>query len=160
MSHAQFVAGMQRAYQVHGVLERDLRIAYQGAVRLECFAEQCAPRDSGCRRRLRLHGDGVDETKQAADAREDGRFPPHAQRAGEERCLPRRLAAVTRDAGAAGLMKIGAVELADAVIRQTGPRTNSVRARFVVNETKCQVQPQPVAAVSIVGDSHVSPPSL
>ena len=64
---------------------------------------------------------------------------------------------VRRHAPAAGLVEIGAIQLADAVVGEAGPRPDGVRARLVVDEPQRQVEPQPVAAVTIVRDPHDFP---
>ena len=49
---------------------------------------------------------------------------------------------------------IGAVELANAVVGQSGPGAYGVRARLVLNETQRDFEAAPVAAVAIVVDAH------
>ena len=60
-------------------------------------------------------------------------------------------------AAPSGLVEIGAIELADAIVGQPGPCTDGVRARLVVDEAQREVEAQAVAAVAVVGDTHVFP---
>ena len=64
------------------------------------------------------------------------------------------LAAVAAHLASACIGDVGAVELADAVIRESGPAAYGPRARLVADEPQCEVEPQPVARVSIVGNAH------
>ena len=57
-------------------------------------------------------------------------------------------------------VEIGAIELADAVVGQAGPCTDGVRAGLVVDEAQREVEPQSVAAVAVVGDTHGFPCSV
>ena len=57
---------------------------------------------------------------------------------------------MARHRGAAGFIKIGAVELADAVVGETGPGADGVGAGLVVDEAQREVEPQPVPAIAIV----------
>ena len=54
-----------------------------------------------------------------------------------------------------GIGDVGAVELADPVVGQAGPAADRARARLVPDQPQGEVEPQPVARVSVVGDAHV-----
>jgi hypothetical protein len=132
---------MQRAQQVHRVFEGDLRLSHQRAMRLEGLAQQRAASHVGRwfagPEPAAVDPDGLwrDQPEQAADAGEHGRLAPHAQRAGEKCRLARRLATMPRHPAAARLVQVGAIKLADTVVREASPCTDSVRARLVVDET-------------------------
>ncbi len=73
---------MQRSEQEHRVLERDLRVAHQRAVRLEGLAQQRAARHGRRVLRRAVDHDGLprDEAEQTAHAGEHRRLAPHARR--------------------------------------------------------------------------------
>jgi hypothetical protein len=50
--------------------------------------------------------------------------------------------------------RVRAVQLADAVVAEAGPRADGLRARLVAQETQCQFHAHPLAVVSIVADPH------
>src|SRR6267143_5585511 len=54
---------------------------------------------------------------------------------------------------------VGAVQLADAVVRQTGPRADGLGARLVPQEAQCQLHAQALAPVAIVANAHGSLPA-
>ena len=52
------------------------------------------------------------------------------------------------------LTHVGAIQLADAIIRQAGPRADGLRARLVSQEAQRQLHARSLAAVTVVGDAH------
>src|SRR4051812_41922535 len=49
---------------------------------------------------------------------------------------------------------VGAVQLANSVVAEAGPHTNSLCARFVPEKTQRKLQTQPLTAVAIFRDTH------
>src|SRR5882762_1048275 len=141
------------------VLERDLRGRNQRPIDLERLAQQLASRHAGqpltrLRRRTYRH-----DAEQGQQAREHRRLLLHAQRAGEIGDLLRRLAAVTRHV-ARRIAHVGAVQLANAVVAEPGPRANGLRARLVAQKAQSKLEAQPLAAVAIVRDAHGAVPGV
>src|SRR5437762_643254 len=60
---------------------------------------------------------------------------------------------------AARLAHVGTVQLADAVVRQTGPGADGLGARLVPQEAQRQLHARSLAAVAIVADAHGSRPA-
>src|SRR6516165_9129071 len=52
------------------------------------------------------------------------------------------------------LTQVRAIELANAIVRQPGPRPDGLRARLVMQEAQRQLHARALAAVTIVGDAH------
>jgi hypothetical protein len=97
----------------------------------------------------------LQEAEDAEQRREARGFAANDGIAHEEGALPGALAAVPADVATARIGDIGPVELADPVVREPRPAADRARARLVADEPQGEVQPQPVARVSVVGDAHV-----
>src|SRR5215470_8312305 len=52
------------------------------------------------------------------------------------------------------VIHVGAIELADAIVREAGPRADGLRARLVTQEAQRQLHARALAAVAIVRDAH------
>src|SRR5262249_35574557 len=80
-------------------------------------------------------------------------FLLQSQRAREVRHLMGRLAAMARQVPPR-LAHVRAIELADAIVRQPGPRADGLRARLVMQEAQRQLHACALAAVAVIGDAH------
>src|SRR5215831_9462293 len=162
VAEAQLIAAREREGEEHRVLERDLRRGQQQPESLERLAQQhsaghtwkrsAAGTGCGGRARDAGHSPGYD-TEQRQHAAEQPGFLLQPQRAREVRHLMGRLAAMAREVPPR-LAHVGAIELADAIVRQPGPGADGLRARLVMQEAQCQLHACALAVVTVVGDAH------
>ena len=136
------------------MLERDLRVLEQRREGLVGLAEALAPAQLLDAAR-RMAGFAAQQAEDAQERRQACRLAADRGVAHEIGALARALAAVPAHVAAPGVGDIGAVKLADPVVGQAGPATDGAGTRFVADQAQRQVQPQPVAGISIVGNSHV-----
>src|SRR5271165_428874 len=73
--------------------------------------------------------------------------------------LARRLAAMSQYAPRALGRNVVAIQLADPIVTEPGPLTYREGARLVVDQPPSQIEPQLIARVTVVGNSHVLLPS-
>jgi hypothetical protein len=68
----------------------------------------------------------------------------------KERCLARRLAAMTQHDARVLAEAITAIKLADAIVAQSGELANRESAGFVANQPQRQIQTLPISRIAIV----------
>jgi hypothetical protein len=149
---AQFIAAGQCHDQEHRVLEADARVGNQPAVGLEGGTEGLAPLHAGQGARGIGHLAERHHAEQVTDAGQHRRFLAHLGRAHEIAGLLRRLAAMAHRRLA--VQQETAIELADAIVTEAGPRTDGARARLVLDETQREVVALAVAVVAVFLDAH------
>jgi hypothetical protein len=96
----------------------------------------------------------LQQAQDAEEGGEPGRFAADTGVTHEEGALPRTLAAVPPHVATPGIRDVGAVELADPVVRKASPAADRARARLVAYQAQGEVEPESVARVAVVGDAH------
>lgn len=142
------IAARECHYQEYRVFEADMRGREYCREELECLTDPLAAHKGWQRMRdvgeLRCRYDA----EQGEEACEYAGFVLCAKPAQEKTDLLRGLATVPRRA--IRRADVRSVQLANAVVRQHGPRANCMRPRPVIQKAQCKIQPQPVAAVTII----------
>jgi len=134
------------------VLEADPRqcmLLQEALVGLAEALGPAQPLDSAGKR-----GRGLQQPELAEERGERRGLQPEFRVAQEVRSLPRRLAPVTADLPVAGVGDVAAVQLADPVVAESRPVADRAGTGLVADEAQGEVEPQPVAGVSVVGDTH------
>lgn len=152
---AQFASRIQRGCEQDGVLKADFPRRQQGAVGLVRIADQITRQRltaallvSCCGWRKRRYGANRGEQRRQCRG-----VPGSAARAQEDARALRRFAAMAAHRGAA-FAQVAAVQLADAVVAETGPATDRTGACFKANEPDREIHALGVAGVAVVCDAH------
>jgi len=156
VAESEFITARQCGDQVHRVFEAYAVCGHQLLVDLECLAEQLAAREVGQGPLIKLGSRLRQHAQQGTHTCQERAFFLEFRRACEVRALLRRAPARPRHR-AARLLHVAAIELADAIVREAGPRPYGLRARLVLDEAQGEIETEPVAAVAVVGDAHGPP---